>query len=102
MKHIIRYIFAVLSFVAFMPVAIAQDDVSQVHATKTATSNGDGSYTLTLESFVEGEAHEEVVETQPADIILVMKDGHIIETGNHESLMKKQGFYYEMYSSQYK
>ena len=72
MKHIIRYIFAVLSFVAFMPVAIAQDDVSQVHATKTATSNGDGSYTLTLESFVEGEAHEEVVETQPADIILVM------------------------------
>lgn len=37
-----------------------------------------------------------------ADIIIVLKDGHILETGNHESLMKKQGFYYEMYSSQYK
>ena len=32
----------------------------------------------------------------------LLKDGSIIETGNHESLMKKQGFYYEMYSSQYK
>ncbi len=37
-----------------------------------------------------------------ADTIIVLKDGHILETGNHESLMKKQGFYYEMYSSQYK
>ena len=37
-----------------------------------------------------------------ADTIIVLKDGNIIETGNHESLMKKQGFYYEMYSSQYK
>ena len=39
---------------------------------------------------------------QGADIILVMKDGAIIETGNHQELMKKQGFYYSMYSSQYK
>lgn len=37
-----------------------------------------------------------------ADIIIVLKDGHIIETGNHKELMNKQGFYYEMYSSQYK
>ena len=37
-----------------------------------------------------------------ADTIIVLKDGHIIETGNHENLMKKKGFYYEMYSSQYK
>ena len=37
-----------------------------------------------------------------ADIILVMKDGAIIETGNHKELMDKQGFYYSMYSSQYK
>ena len=37
-----------------------------------------------------------------ADIILVLKDGHIIESGNHESLMKKKSFYYEMYSSQFK
>ena len=37
-----------------------------------------------------------------ADIILVLNDGHIIEQGNHSSLMKKKGFYYSMYSSQFK
>ena len=37
-----------------------------------------------------------------ADTIIVLKDGAIVETGNHESLMKKQGFYYTLYSSQYK
>ena len=37
-----------------------------------------------------------------ADTILVLKDGQIIETGNHKDLMAKQGFYYEMYSSQFK
>lgn len=34
-----------------------------------------------------------------ADVILVMKDGKIIEQGNHNSLMKKEGFYYELYNS---
>ena len=37
-----------------------------------------------------------------ADIIIVMNDGAIVETGNHQELMKKQGFYYSLYSSQYK
>lgn len=37
-----------------------------------------------------------------ADTILVLNDGHIIEQGNHETLMKKKGFYYSMYSSQFK
>lgn len=36
-----------------------------------------------------------------ADIILVMKDGNIIETGNHEELMKANGFYKELYNSQF-
>ena len=36
-----------------------------------------------------------------ADIILVMKDGHIIERGNHEELLKQNGFYKELYNSQY-
>ena len=36
-----------------------------------------------------------------ADIILVMKDGHIIESGNHKSLIEKEGFYYNLYNSQY-
>lgn len=36
-----------------------------------------------------------------ADCILVMRDGHIIEQGDHESLMKKNGFYTELYNSQF-
>ena len=36
-----------------------------------------------------------------ADLILVMKDGNIIETGNHNTLMKKNGFYAELYNSQF-
>ena len=36
-----------------------------------------------------------------ADLILVMKEGNIVEKGNHESLMQKKGFYYELYNSQF-
>ena len=36
-----------------------------------------------------------------ADVILVMKDGHIIEQGKHEELLKKGGFYHKLYHSQF-
>ena len=36
-----------------------------------------------------------------ADLILVMKDGDIIEQGNHEELLAKKGFYYDLYNSQF-
>ncbi len=36
-----------------------------------------------------------------ADVILVLKDGNILEQGNHESLLKKNGFYAELYNSQF-
>ena len=36
-----------------------------------------------------------------ADVILVMKDGDIIEQGNHEELLKKGGFYADLYNSQF-
>ena len=36
-----------------------------------------------------------------ADIILVMKDGNIIERGKHEELLKLNGFYSQLYNSQY-
>ena len=36
-----------------------------------------------------------------ADLILVMKDGNIVETGNHEELMKQNGFYASLYNSQF-
>lgn len=38
---------------------------------------------------------------QNADVILVMKDGHIIEQGNHEELLAGKGFYAELYNSQF-
>ena len=36
-----------------------------------------------------------------ADIILVMKDGHILEQGSHETLLAKNGFYATLYNSQF-
>lgn len=36
-----------------------------------------------------------------ADVILVMKEGDIIEVGNHEELLEKKGFYYNLYNSQF-
>ena len=36
-----------------------------------------------------------------ADMILVMRDGDVIESGNHEALMKKHGFYCDLYNSQF-
>lgn len=36
-----------------------------------------------------------------ADIILVMKDGVVIETGNHDELLNRKGFYYSLYNSQF-
>ena len=38
---------------------------------------------------------------QSADVILVMKDGNIIEQGNHEELLKQKGFYANLYESQF-
>ncbi|NBH24907.1 ABC transporter ATP-binding protein [Lachnospiraceae bacterium] len=38
---------------------------------------------------------------QNADVILVMKDGHIIEQGNHKELLAKNGFYAKLYNSQF-
>ena len=39
---------------------------------------------------------------EKADVIIVMNNGAIVETGNHRDLMSKQGFYFSLYSSQYK
>ena len=37
-----------------------------------------------------------------ADIILFMENGHIVESGNHEQLLKKKGYYYNIYKDQFK
>jgi ATP-binding cassette subfamily B protein len=36
-----------------------------------------------------------------ADVILVMKDGNIVEQGNHQALLEQKGFYYDLYQSQF-
>ena len=36
-----------------------------------------------------------------ADVILVMRDGHIVEQGNHEELLRRGGFYATLYNSQF-
>ena len=36
-----------------------------------------------------------------SDVILVMRDGNIVEQGSHDELLKKKGFYYELYHSQF-
>ena len=38
---------------------------------------------------------------ESADVILVMKDGKIMETGNHAELLAKKGFYHHLYNSQF-
>lgn len=38
---------------------------------------------------------------QEADIILVMRDGQVVEQGNHEELLRRRGFYAELYHSQF-
>ena len=39
--------------------------------------------------------------TALADVILVMKDGRIIEQGDHKTLLARNGFYAELYNSQF-
>ena len=36
-----------------------------------------------------------------ADVILVMKDGHIVEQGDHDTLLAQGGFYSKLYNSQF-
>ena len=36
-----------------------------------------------------------------ADLILVLKDGDVIESGDHEALMKQEGLYYQLHQSQF-
>ena len=42
-----------------------------------------------------------VGDFEEADIILVMNNGNVIETGTHEELLEKQGFYANLYNSQF-
>lgn len=74
-----------------------------------ATSNVDTRTELiiqkTMDELMEGRtafviAHR-LSTIENADIILVVDNGHIVESGNHDSLMKKEGLYARIYNSQY-
>ena len=53
--------------------------------------------------FHNGHAYQlkEIRRQTGADLILVMKDGNIIEQGRHEELLAKKGFYANLYESQF-
>ena len=45
--------------------------------------------------------HETVADLAEADVILVMRDGHIVEQGKHDELLARNGFYAKLYHSQF-
>ena len=70
-----------------------------------ATSSVDTRLELLMKNLMKGRtsfviAHR-LSTIQEADKILVLKDGQIIEQGNHQSLLADKGFYYELYNSQF-
>ena len=57
--------------------------------------------TLTVSPVFVKEASAAPITIKDADLILVMKDGDIVEQGNHEELLKKNGYYADLYNSQF-
>ncbi len=87
------------AFLADRPILILDEATSSVD-TRTEARIQRGMYNLTKgkTSFVI--AHR-LSTIKDADIILVMKDGDIVESGNHEELLMKNGFYADLYNSQF-
>jgi ATP-binding cassette subfamily B protein len=87
------------AFLADRPILILDEATSSVD-TRTEARIQRGMYNLTKgkTSFVI--AHR-LSTIKDADLILVMKDGDIVESGNHGELLDKKGFYAELYNSQF-
>ena len=51
--------------------------------------------------YYENNMAEAVSLIKNADLILVLKDGDVIESGNHKELIKQKGFYADLYNSQF-
>lgn len=90
-----------------MPGAILADNPVLIldEATSSVDTRTEGRIQKAMSNLMKGRtsfviAHR-LSTIKDADVILVMKDGDIIEQGNHEELLKKGGFYADLYNSQF-
>ena len=81
------------------PILILDEATSSVDTrTEVITQRAMDQLTEHRTSFVIAHRLSTIVD---ADLILVLRDGQIVEQGTHKSLLKEKGFYYEMFQSQY-
>lgn len=84
---------------ALPPVLILDEATSNID-TRTEMKIQKAFYELTAGKTSFMVAHR-LSTIRSADLILVMKDGNVIEQGRHTELLEKKGFYYELYNSQF-
>ena len=84
---------------ALPPVLILDEATSNID-TRTEMKIQKAFYELTAGKSSFMVAHR-LSTIRSADLILVMKDGNVIEQGKHTELLEKKGFYYELYNSQF-
>lgn len=84
---------------ALPPVLILDEATSNID-TRTEMKIQKAFYELTAGKTSFMVAHR-LSTIRSADLILVMKDGNVIEQGKHAELLEKKGFYYELYNSQF-
>lgn len=84
---------------ALPPVLILDEATSNID-TRTEMKIQKAFYELTAGKTSFMVAHR-LSTIRSADLILVMKDGNVIEQGKHTELLEKKGFYYELYNSQF-
>ena len=84
---------------ALPPVLILDEATSNID-TRTEMKIQKAFYALTAGKTSFMVAHR-LSTIRSADLILVMKDGNVIEQGKHTELLEKKGFYYELYNSQF-
>jgi ATP-binding cassette subfamily B protein len=88
-----------MALLADRPILILDEATSSVD-TRTEARIQRGMYNLTKGNTSFVIAHR-LSTIKDADLILVMKDGDIVESGNHGELLDKKGFYAELYNSQF-
>ena len=95
-----RQLLCITRIMLLMPPMLILDEATSSIDTRTELKVQDAFQKLMKDktSFIVAHRLSTIVN---ADIILVLKDGKILEKGNHEELMKQKKFYYELYNSQF-